>query len=281
MRFDGQVVWITGASSGIGAALAHAFAADGACLILSGRRAGALEALAGPLNERALALPFETTDWSALPDIVARASEWRGRIDVLVNNAGISQRSLAVDTRLDVYRRLLDVDLLAPIALTQAVLPGMVARRAGRIVGVSSLAGLFGVPLRTGYCAAKHGLIGYLDALRAEVDLAYGIGVTTVMPGSVRTGVATNALTADGTARGRSDANIDGGMDPAAVAARILAGIHAGERAIVIAEGGEEAATKLAMTDRERLYAMVAAQGARLALAGGEVERVKGIEPSS
>jgi dehydrogenase/reductase SDR family member 7B len=269
--FEGKRVWITGASSGIGAALANAFASRGARLILSGRRIEALAEVAARVQPDALILPFEATDWAALPEVVARA----GAVDILVNNAGISQRSLAVDTRPAVYKTLIETDLLAPIWLTQLVLPAMVARGAGgHIVGISSVAGRLGTVLRTGYCAAKHGLIGYLDALRAETEQAYGIRVTTVLPGSVRTQVAANALQADGSTRGESDANIDAGMDPAECARRVLDGMEAGAREIIVAEGAEAFAAGLRFSDPERLFDMLAKEGARLA-----GEREKGVRP--
>jgi dehydrogenase/reductase SDR family member 7B len=261
VRFTGKIVWITGASSGIGAALAAAFAAEGAGLILSGRRREALEAIPG----ETLVLPFEATDWSALPGAVEAAWSWRGGIDILVNNAGVSQRSLAVDTAPEVYRTLIETDLIAPIFLTQAVLPLMVARNAGHIVAISSVAGRVGPVLRTGYAAAKHGLIGYCDALRAEVEAAYGIKVTTVLPGSVRTLVAANALQGDGSPRGVSDANIDAGMDPAECARRILDGVAAGTRELIVAEGAEAFAAALRFSDPERLFDLLAAEGRRLA----------------
>ena len=264
MRHDGQIVWITGASSGIGAALAEAFAADGAAVILSGRREAALREVADRLPTETLVLPFETTDIAALPEIVAGAESWRGRIDVLVNNAGVSQRSLALDTSLDVYRRIMEVDFFAPLALTRLVLPRMAERRAGHMVAVSSVAGKFGVPLRTAYCAAKHAMVGWCDALRSEMA-AYGIAVTTVLPGSVRTQIAVNALTADGSARGTSDANIDAGMRPAGVAQRVLDGMAAGEPEIVIAAGMEAAMIEMRRMDPAKLFALVAGEGTRLA----------------
>lgn len=283
MRYDDQTVWITGASSGIGAALAEAFSAAGAAVVLSGRREAALREVAGRLQAETLVLPFETTDIAALPAIVARAKDWRGGIDVLVNNAGVSQRSLALDTSLDVYRRIMEVDFFAPLALTQAVLPGMVERRAGHVVAVSSIAGKLGTPLRTAYCAAKHAMVGWCDALRSEMA-AYGIAVTNVAPGSVRTQIAVNALTADGSARGTSDANIDNGMDPADVARRVLAGMAAGEPEIVIAAGMEAALVAMRAGDPKKLFAFMAGEGTRLAearaAAGGgfrpEPARVEG-----
>lgn len=265
MDFENTIVWITGASSGIGEALALAFAETGAAIILSGRRAGALYAVAARLGTPSLVLAFDTTDHEALPGIVEQAWDWRGGVDLLVNNAGISQRSLALDTGIDVYRRLMEVDFLAPVALTQLVLPRMVARGSGQIAAVSSLAGKIGSPLRTGYSAAKHALIGYCDALRAETELAYGIGVTTILPGSVRTRIAANALQGDGSVRGVSDGNIDSGMEPAEVARQVLEGMRAGVPEIVIAQGGEAAGAKMRTADPDALFAAMAREGARLA----------------
>ena len=265
MELSEKTIWITGASSGIGAALAHAFGEAGAHVILSGRQEAALSSVAAGLAPRSHILPFDTTDFAALPYIVSAALAWRGGIDLLVNNAGISQRSLAIDTGMDVYRRIMEVDFFAPVALTQLVLPHMVARGSGHIAAVCSVAGKVGVPLRTGYSAAKHALIGYCDALRSEIELAYGIGVTTILPGSVRTQVAANALQGDGSTRGVSDDNIDNGMDPADVARRTLDGLRAGEREIVIAEGQEAMAVQARTHDPETLFATMARAGAKLA----------------
>jgi dehydrogenase/reductase SDR family member 7B len=265
MAFEGKVVWVTGASSGIGEALVRALLARGALVAASARRMGELERVTAGAAKRALLVPFDVTDHAALPGAVAKAWDWQGRIDLLVNNAGVSQRSLALDTQLEVYRRLMEVNYLAPVALTQLVLPRMVARRAGHIAVVSSVAGKLGAPLRTGYCATKHAVVGYFEALRTEVEAAYGIRVSVIVPGSVRTSVALNALTGDGTPRGRSDANIDNGMDPAAAAGMILDGLDAGKPEIVVAEGRELAALQLRTQDPERLFAMLAQEGARLA----------------
>ena len=246
MAFSGQVAWITGASSGIGAALARALAADGAHVILSGRNAEALSQVAADCamgNATALVLPFEVTDHpaglAAEEQAWAWAAERSGGIDILVNNAGISQRSLAVDTDYAVYERIIAVDLLAPIALTQAVLGRMVARETGRIVMISSVAGKVGAPMRTAYSAAKFGLIGYANSLRTEVT-GEGLQVHVIAPGSVRTNVSRNALNADGSRRGVSDKGIDRGMDPVEAAAMMLAAMAAGEREIIVARGFEQ-----------------------------------------
>ncbi|MEM8921542.1 MAG: SDR family NAD(P)-dependent oxidoreductase, partial [Pseudomonadota bacterium] len=184
MRFEGKTVWVTGASSGIGEAVSRAFAAEGANVILSGRRVEALETVAAQIEGDTLILPFEVTDYDTLQDSVDAAWEWKGRIDILVNNAGVSQRSLAIDTAPEVYRDLINIDLIAPIWLTQLQLSRMAAAGGAHIVAISSLAGRIGSPLRTAYSAAKHGLIGYMDALRSEMDTLHNIKVTNVLPGS-------------------------------------------------------------------------------------------------
>jgi short-subunit dehydrogenase len=242
MAFAGEVAWVTGASSGIGAAMARALAAAGAHLILSGRNAAALAEVAADCRD-ALVLPFEATDREAMLAAADKAWDWAaarsGGIDLLFNNAGISQRSLAVDTDYAVYERIIAIDLLAPIALTQAVLGRMVARKTGRIAMISSIAGKVGSPMRTAYSAAKFGLIGYANALRTEVT-AEGLQVHVIAPGSVRTNVSRNALNADGSRRGVSDRAIDKGIDPAEAAARMLSAMAAGEREIIVARGFEE-----------------------------------------
>ena len=260
-----KVAWITGASSGLGEALARALHARGAAVVLSGRREAALRALAAELGADTLVLPFDAVDMAALPGAVERAWGWRGGVDLLVNNAGVSQRSLALDTTLEVHRALLEVDYFAPVALTQLVLPRMVERGSGHVAMVSSVAGRIGTPLRTAYCAAKHALIGYADALRAEVETAYGVQVSTILPGSVRTQVAVNALQGDGSSRGVSDANIDAGMAPEVAAGRILDGLAQGRREIVVAEGPELVGATLRHADPERLFDGLAREGARLA----------------
>jgi short-subunit dehydrogenase len=265
MEYSGKVIWITGASSGIGEALAEALAARGAHIILSGRRTDALQAVADRLPTKSLILPFETTDQAALPGIVEKAIAWKGQVDGLINNAGISQRALAVDSALEVYDRIIAVDLLAPIWLTQLLLPHMTARKSGLIVGISSVAGRAGVPLRTAYCAAKHGLIGYLDALRAETETHYGMKVHTVLPGSIRTAVSANALSGDGSAFGHTDSAIANGMDPAECASRILAGIDAGEPEILVAEGMEDMIAKLRMNDPLKAFELIGSIGAQMA----------------
>jgi len=253
-----RVAWITGASSGIGEALAYELASRGHALILSGRRIDALERVAASIGGETLVLPFDAVDLDALPDIVERAWGWRGGIDLLVNNAGISQRSLAENTTFDVYRTLMEVDFFAPVRLTQLLLPRMIAQGGGHVAVVSSVAGKIGVPLRTGYCAAKHACVGYFEALRAEVERVHAIHVSIILPGSVRTAVAINALDGDGSTYGRTDRSIAEGMDVAVAARMIADGLENRSRDIVVAEGRELQALVLRAADPEALFARVA-----------------------
>ncbi|MGI9360278.1 MAG: SDR family NAD(P)-dependent oxidoreductase [Parasphingorhabdus sp.] len=265
MAFTGKIVWITGASSGIGAALAQAFAGEGAHIILSGRRLDALERVAADIKTDTLLLPFESTDFDALPAKVAEAMEWKGKVDILINNAGISQRSLALDTDPNVHSRIVNVDLLAPIWLTQLLLPHMIGAGGGHIVGISSVAGRVGVPLRTAYCAAKHGLIGYMDALRAETEKRHNIHVTNILPGSIRTDVSRNALTKDGSRREKSDAVIDNGMEPSECARQIVEAVANKVPELIVADGPELMFAQLRQSDPEKLFGITATMGAQIA----------------
>lgn len=252
-----QCWWITGASSGIGEALARALSARGASVILSGRNIVALEKVAQDCKD-ALVLPFEATDFDKIPGIADRAWSWKGRVDGLVNNAGVSQRSLAIETAFSVYQKMIAVDLLAPIALTQALLPRMVRAGGGTIVAISSVAGIAGIPLRSAYCAAKHGLIGYHDSVRAENE-HLGINVHVIAPGSVRTNVSKNALTADGSKRGVSDAAIDNGLPPEEVAQSILAAVESGKRELILAKAAEHDIAVLRRKDPDALFERMSA----------------------
>ena len=265
MDCKGKIVWITGASSGIGEALAKRFSADGALVILSGRRTEALRMLGLACKGDTLELPFDVTEMDALPAIVAQAEAWRGRIDILVNNAGISQRSLARDTDFAVYRTIMEVDFFAPLRLTQLVMPAMLARGDGHIIAMASVAGKIGGVLRTGYSAAKHAMIGYFDALRAENEHA-GLKVTVVTPGFVKTNIAINALAGDGSARGHSDDDIESGLTPTDAATIIFDGLAAGRREIPVVRGIIAEALKLKQLDPDMLFDVMSAQGSMAAM---------------
>jgi short-subunit dehydrogenase len=239
MKIDGAVAWVTGASSGIGEALAYGLSRRGARLILSARRAEALERVrAACTNPGAhIALPFDLADAGAIPAVAAQAIEQAGRVDLLVNNGGVSQRALAQDTTLDVDRRLMEVNYFSAVALTKAVLPSMLERGQGHIAVVSSIAGRVGPPYRTAYAASKHALHGFFDALRAEVWDA-GLRVTIACPGFIRTNISVNALSGDGTLHGKMDDNQAEGLSPEACAEQIIQAIE-GDRAEVLIGGKE------------------------------------------
>ena len=260
-QIKGKVAWITGASSGIGAALAEVLAKEGAKIILSGRRTEALEEVANSVETDTLVLPFETTDYEKLPEIVETAWKWNGQVNILVNNAGISQRSLAINTMPQVYQNLINIDLLAPIWLTQLQLSKMADNGGAHIVAISSIAGRVGVALRTAYCAAKHGLIGYMDALRSEVQLLHNIKVTNVLPGSVATNVSRNAITSDGSRRGKSDPVIDNGDSPVDCAKSIVEAIENDVPELIFAKGMEMEISRLRQSDPDKLFEMTATFG--------------------
>lgn len=265
--------WITGASSGIGEGIARSIAAEGGRLILSGRNVAELERVADECGaDQCLILPFDTRDFAALPALVEKAIDWAGRVDCLVNNAGISQRSLAIDTDFSVYETIIGVDLLAPIALTQSVLPHMVAQGGGRFIAISSVAGIAGVPMRSAYCAAKHGIFGYFDSLRCETA-HLGIKVHVIAPGSVKTNVSRNALSADGTQRGESDAAIEAGMSVTDAVAAIMEAVDTDKRELILATGVEAHIAHTRRSNPDAVFDMMAAsvaQGYAAKMAAGE-----------
>ena len=236
---QGEVIWITGASSGIGEALAHLFDRRGARLVLSSRREDELRRVrdrcAHP--ERHLVLPLDLGEPESLEAAAARALEHFGQVDVMVHNGGLSQRSRAEETALAVDRRIMEVDYFGAVALTKALLPSMLGRGSGRIVVVSSLVGKIGTPLRSGYSAAKHALHGFFDSLRAEVH-DRGVRVTLVCPGFIRTEVSIHALTGDGTPQGTLDRAQAEGMSPETCAEKMARALDRGRDEVLI--GGKE-----------------------------------------
>jgi dehydrogenase/reductase SDR family member 7B len=268
MDYTGKVAWITGASSGIGAALARELAARGAHLILSGRDEARLAEVAAECGET-LILAFDVRDEAALAEATAKACRWKGRVDIAFANAGVSQRSRALKTDMQVYRDIIAIDLTAQIAFSQSLIGHMAERGSGALAFISSIAGKVGVPMRTAYCAAKFGLAGYADALRGELSQT-GVGVHVIYPGSVATNVSRNALVGDGRQRGVSDKAIDNGI-PADVAARaVLDGMAVGTREIIIAEGVELAMGEMRRTP-DALFDQIAGM-----VAGGYMEKMEG-----
>lgn len=235
-----KVVWITGASSGIGEALARALAAKGARLVLSARREEELNKLAVSLGlgERdVLVLPFDLNDTSAAGGLAARVVNHFGRIDILANNGGVSQRSEVLETTEQIERMLMEVNYFGQVNLARAVLPYMVRQRAGKIVVIGSIAGKFGFYLRSTYSAAKHALNGYFESLRLEYEKK-GISVLLVQPGKIRTDVSVNAVKGDGLRHSQMDPSHQNAMSATVCAQRIVKAIEKGEKEILV--GGKE-----------------------------------------
>ncbi len=214
-----QVIWITGASSGIGEALTYELAHNNNRLILSARRKDELERVKGNCPPHAQAniriLPLDLSLSETLPLTTEAALQFYGGIDVVILNGGISQRSLALETRTEVDRRLMEVNYFGNLEITKSVLPHFINRKAGHIVVVSSVMGKFGTPWRSGYAASKHALHGFYDSLRAELHkTCKNIFITLVCPGWVRTPITQYALTGDGSPLNQMDRGTSQGMDP-------------------------------------------------------------------
>lgn len=239
MKVKEKTIWITGASSGIGRALALNLSRHRARLILSPRFLERLEdcrqACTNP--DRHMVLPLDLADPASLQEASRLALEKCGAIDILVNNGGVSQRSLVVDTRLEVDRRIMEINFFGAVALTKLVLPSMLSRKSGHIVVTSSVMGKLGTPYRTAYAASKHALHGFFDSLRAEL-WDQGIRVTMVCPGFVRTNISINALKGDGSTFGGMDAAQAAGMDPEDCAKKIVRAIEAERNEVYM--GGKE-----------------------------------------
>ena len=220
-----RTVWISGASSGIGKAVAHACHQRGDRLILSARRSERLNALRDELGaEDALIVPFDLANTDGLSKQVETTWKAVGGVDVVIHSGGISQRSLIIDTAETVDRTMMEVNYFGTLSFTRALLPRMIAAGGGHFAVVTSVMGLFSAPLRSGYAGAKHALHGWFEALRAEHH-DDGIKVTMVSPGYVRTAISLNALTGDGTPQGTMDNATDNGISPERCAHVILRGI--------------------------------------------------------
>ncbi len=226
-----KVIWLTGASSGIGEALAYELSRHKVKLILSARRKEELERVKGNCHPSAHGsiriLPLDLSEGATLKLTTEVAIQLFGHIDILINNGGISQRSLAKDTIVDADRRIMEVDYFGTIALSKYLIPHYLKRRAGHIVTVSSVMGLIGTPYRSGYAAAKHALHGFFDSLRAELwKDSKSIYVTMICPGWVRTNISMNALIGDGSKLNQMDSTTSDGLEPKAVARKIISAIN-------------------------------------------------------
>jgi dehydrogenase/reductase SDR family protein 7B len=239
--FNDKVVWITGASSGIGEALSYAFALQGAKLILSGRRIEELERVkqACTSPDQVQILSLDLSDVPSLDHKTEEAIRCFGHVDILIHNGGISQRSLVIETPMEVHRKLMEVDYFSYVAITKAISPHFISRKAGHFVVMSSVMGKIGTPMRSAYAAAKHALHGFFDCLRAELS-PQNIQVTILTPGYIRTNVAYNAITKDGTKQAKQSDNIANGLPPEQAAKQILRAISKGAYETYIGKFGGE-----------------------------------------
>lgn len=227
MNFKNRTIWITGASSGIGKALVFNLSKQNCQLIISSRNIKDLETVknACPNLENIACLAFDLADYNTMTAVVERAMASFGKIDILINNGGISQRSLIIDTDISVDKKLMEVDYLGTVALSKALLPYFIQQQSGQFVTVTSLMGKFASPYRSGYCGAKHALHGFFDALRLEHEKD-GISVTLICPGFVNTDIARNALIGNGTQQNTQDSATEKGLPVNVFAERMLIAIY-------------------------------------------------------
>ncbi len=240
MTFRNKVVWITGASSGIGEALAYAFAREGTRLVLSARRLDELQRVAQQTQlpkEQVLVLPLDSEKPETFEAHVQTAVHTFGQIDLLVLNAGISQRSFVRETSLSVDRRIMEINYFGVIGLAKAVLPVFIRQQAGHFVVTSSVVGYIGTPMRSAYAASKHALHGFFDSLRAE-HWRDNIHVALVCPGYIKTAISVNAMNERGEKHNQMDDNQAKGMSPDVCAQRILNAIRHSKEEVYI--GGKE-----------------------------------------
>ncbi len=255
-----QVIWITGASAGIGKALALALAAQGAQLVLSARRVDALNAVlaecqtlsAGPH----MIMPLDVTDSAACDAAYWEILRQMGKVDWLINNAGVSQRSLVMDTLLEVDRQIMELDYFAAVNLTRKVLPDMLKRKSGRVVFISSVAGLVGTQYRAGYAAAKAALHLWANSMRAELG-GQGIQVNVIFPGYVKTDVSMNALVGDGSALGSMDDAQANAMTADQFAAQAVKGLLKNKEFLVIGGMKERFSVLLSRVSPKVLYQVI------------------------
>ena len=246
MKLKDKTIWITGASSGIGKALALAFSEIGSNVIISSRNEEELKKVKAESKdpEKLKILPLDLVDFDSFEKKTKTALSLFNGLDILINNGGISQRSLAADTALEVDKKLFDVNYFGTIGLTKAVLPYFIKNEKGQIVVISSIMGKLGTPLRSAYAGSKHALHGFFDSLRAEL-YNKNIAVTLICPGYVNTNVSKNALTGDGSKFNKMDEATSKGLDPNDFAQKAIQAIAAKKHEVVISGPRERAAVYL------------------------------------
>ncbi len=241
MSFNNKVIWITGASSGIGKALAIELSYQKARLILSSRNKTELELVKRECNtlSEVEIITLDLEDYTNLQPKVDEALDCFSKVDILVNNGGVSQRSLVKDTQISVDKRIMDINYLGTVALSKAILPHFIKNKSGQFVVTTSIVGKIGTPLRSSYAASKHALHGFFDSLRAE-NHKNNIAVTLVCPGFVNTNVSKNALIGDGSSQGKMDVATENGIQPDHFAKLMAKAIRKKKEEVYIAGGKEK-----------------------------------------
>ncbi len=241
MNFKNKVVWLTGGSSGIGEALTYELLRQGATVIASSEDYNGLVRVQNNCDQnsrsRCHIVLFDLTEMDAIDTLVSDQIKQFGRIDILINISGISQRSLVKETPMEVYRKIMEINYFGTIAFTKAVLPYMIAQGGGHILATTSIAGKFGFPLRSAYSSSKHALHGFFETLRIET-MKENIRVTLLVPGRVQTNISVHALTKDGTQHGKMDAGQATGITAEKAARQILRAIRKNRKEALI--GGKE-----------------------------------------
>lgn len=253
-----KIVWITGASSGIGEALAKIFAHQGAIIILSSRRKEQLEFVRQQLDrpEQHLVLPFDICDEQQAREAVSTVFQKYSRLDVLINNAGVSQRASIAETSMQTERKIMEIDYFAQIYLTKLVLPYLQTQQSGQIAFMSSIAGLLGTQYRATYSAAKAALHLWANSCRAEYA-QYGIDVSVIFPGFVQTNISFNALNGAGQAQNHQDDVIEQGLDVNIFAKQVVRALSAKEPYIVVGGIKEKMGVFLSKVSPKTLYKII------------------------
>ena len=239
MHFKDKVIWITGASSGIGAELAIQLSAQKAKLIITARNEDALLKVQQKCMQQTSFCKIIVADLSKqneTENAVTNVLKQFHKIDVVFLNAGVTQRSLAFETQTDVYRSLMEINFFAPVIITQKLFPFLQMQGSGHIVAISSVAGLMGFPYRSGYAVAKHALMGYFETLQTENAVA-GVHFTIISPGRINTPISASAFTKDGTPHLKNDVGQLNGIPVENCVTRILHAVENKKKHIIIARG--------------------------------------------
>lgn len=255
---EGKVVWITGASSGIGKALAAECALQGAQVVLSARRLEELEKVRISLlnPDHHISVAMDITDEAQVRHAYEQVLDEKGCIDWLINNAGLSQRALIADTTMQTERAIMEIDYFSQVFLTKLVLPTFLAQKSGRIAYISSVAGLLGTQYRASYSAAKAAIHMWANSLRAEVAQD-GVNVSVIFPGFVKTNVSFNALNGAGKAQAHQDEAIENGLEADDFAQKTVSALLKGQEYIVVGGRKEKLGVLVSRLSPSTLYKMI------------------------